>query len=61
MASPHVAGLAAYWLGLGGTETGGLCEAIVNVATKGVLDFVPNGTVNAVVFNGISGSGYQVD
>lgn len=40
MASPHIAGLAAYFLGLGGaapTEPKALCSYIGEVSTKGAL------------------------
>lgn len=54
MASPHVAGLAAYLLGedLATVDTVG--QTIVDLATKGVLTGVPSGTINAVAFNGVT-------
>jgi subtilisin family serine protease len=51
MASPHVAGLAAYFMGLGqGAE--GLCNFIAQNSLRGVISGVPNGTVNALINNG---------
>ena len=54
MASPHIAGLGAYWLGLGGGEVGSLCERIQEIATKGAIDEVTlrAGTANLLAFNG---------
>lgn len=53
MASPHIAGLAAYLLGLGHVEVGGLCEVIAGIATKGAIDpaTLPSGTPNLLAFN----------
>jgi subtilisin family serine protease len=53
MASPHVAGLGAYFLGLG-QETAGLCEHIASVGLEGVISGVPNGTANVLINNGES-------
>lgn len=52
MATPHIAGLGAYLLGLGATTTG-LCDAIAASATKGKLTGLPAGTVNLLAFNGV--------
>lgn len=55
MASPHVAGLAAYFLGLGGgvtKEPVALCEYIKTEATKEVITDLPEGTLNVLAFNG---------
>jgi subtilisin family serine protease len=51
MASPHVAGLAAYLLSLGESAEG-LCQTIASGALQGVISGVPNGTVNALINNG---------
>jgi subtilisin family serine protease len=51
MASPHVAGLAAYLLSLG-EAADGLCQTIASSALQGVISGVPNGTVNALINNG---------
>ncbi|KAH7251060.1 peptidase S8/S53 domain-containing protein [Fusarium tricinctum] len=53
MASPHVAGLAAYFLGLG-HKAEGLCDYIVSAAIDGVVANVPSGTVNKLINNGVS-------
>ncbi|KAM0201616.1 hypothetical protein ACHAPI_001661 [Fusarium lateritium] len=53
MASPHVAGLAAYFLGLG-EKAEGLCDYIVSAAIDGVVANVPSGTVNKLINNGVS-------
>ncbi|KFA67648.1 hypothetical protein S40285_04954 [Stachybotrys chlorohalonatus IBT 40285] len=51
MASPHVAGLAAYLLSIGETAEG-LCDFIAQTSLRGVISGVPNGTVNALINNG---------
>lgn len=51
MASPHVAGLAAYLLGLGESAEG-LCESIASTALDGVISGVPSDTVNLLINNG---------
>ncbi|KAI8935510.1 hypothetical protein NX059_008081 [Plenodomus lindquistii] len=55
MAAPHVVGVAAYFLGLGGHTENGLCEAIVGMATKGVIDLglFRDGTPNLLLWNGV--------
>jgi len=53
MATPHVAGLGAYLLGLGKTDVGDVCEAIREMATKDLLEDVPEGTENLLAFNGV--------
>ncbi|KAI0149586.1 peptidase S8/S53 domain-containing protein [Xylariaceae sp. FL1272] len=50
-ASPIVAGLGAYLLGLG-NDAKGLCQRIKSMATKNVVSGVPEGTVNLLAFNG---------
>jgi subtilisin family serine protease len=53
MASPHVAGLAAYLLALLGPKTPvELCQYLKDTATLGTITDLPNGTFNAIVFNG---------
>ncbi|KFA71601.1 hypothetical protein S40288_03662 [Stachybotrys chartarum IBT 40288] len=51
MASPHVAGLAAYLLSIGESAEG-LCDFIAQSSLRGVISGVPNGTVNALINNG---------
>lgn len=51
MASPHVAGLGAYLLGLG-HQIGGLCENIASSALKGAIHGVPPSTVNLLIQSG---------
>ncbi|KAL7895821.1 serine protease precursor [Trichoderma sp. SZMC 28014] len=51
MASPHVAGLGAYLLGLG-RKINGLCGTISSSALKGAIKGVPESTVNLLVQNG---------
>ncbi|KAI8628626.1 subtilisin-like protease PR1K [Xylariaceae sp. FL1651] len=52
MASPHVAGLGAYFLGLRASSAGNMCAYIQSVAQQGVISGVPSGTTNAIVQNG---------
>lgn len=53
MASPHIAGLAAYLASLeGGRASPALCLRIQNLATKyAITNQTPN-TVNLLAFNG---------
>ncbi|KAH9864397.1 hypothetical protein J1614_010331 [Plenodomus biglobosus] len=59
MAAPHVAGLAAYLMGMGGPMENGLCEVIAAMATKGVVDLGTwqEGTPNSLVWNGVEEEG----
>lgn len=50
MASPHVAGLAAYFIGLG-ESVEGLCEYIAENGIE-VVQGAPNGTTTALIQNG---------
>ena len=53
MASPHVAGLGAYLLGLLGPKTPAeLCQHLKDTATVGTITDLPSGTINALAFNG---------
>ncbi|KAF5005491.1 hypothetical protein FDECE_8069 [Fusarium decemcellulare] len=52
MASPHVAGLGAYLLGLG-EKAEGLCDYIVSTALEGVISGVGSSTPNKLINNGI--------
>jgi hypothetical protein len=53
MASPHVAGLGAYFLALQGSMTpAALCTYIRNNAISGVVTGVPSGTPNLLAYNG---------
>jgi len=53
MASPHIAGLGAYLLGLLGPKTpAALCTYIQTTSRKNILTSIPSGTVNYLAFNG---------
>ncbi|KAF2193523.1 subtilisin-like serine protease-like protein PR1A [Zopfia rhizophila CBS 207.26] len=53
MATPHVAGLGAYLLGLEGKKTpAALGDRIKTLSTKNKITGVPSGTVNYLAFNG---------
>lgn len=53
MASPHIAGLAAYLAGLEGNPgPQALCDRIIALSTKNVITGLPSGTSNRVAFNG---------
>ncbi len=53
MAAPHVAGLGAYYLTLLGKKTPAeLCGYIQKTATLDAITSIPNGTFNALAFNG---------
>ena len=53
MASPHVAGLGAYLLGLEGKVTpAALGSRIQTLANKSKISGIPSGTVNYLAFNG---------
>ncbi|KAL2193301.1 protease [Corynascus similis CBS 632.67] len=55
MSSPHIAGLAAYFLSLLGPKAPQeLCEYIKDTATIGTITSLPDGTINAIAFNGVS-------
>ncbi|KAM3497635.1 hypothetical protein MY10362_009019 [Beauveria mimosiformis] len=52
MATPHIAGLGAYFLALGKGSAASMCKVIQDLSTKNVLTGVPSGTVNYLAFNG---------
>ena len=53
MASPHVAGLAAYLATLEGySGSQQMCQRIIELSTTGALSDLPNGTPNRLAFNG---------
>lgn len=53
MATPHVAGLAAYILALEGKMSpAALATRLQTLATKNVLTGLPTGTKNYLAFNG---------
>nr|QKI86383.1 subtilisin-like protease PR1A [Metarhizium flavoviride] len=53
MATPHIAGLAAYFSALSGkTSPAALCQKIQDTSTKNVIRNVPAGTVNFLAYNG---------
>ncbi|KAG6011192.1 hypothetical protein E4U43_008475 [Claviceps pusilla] len=51
MATPHVAGIAAYFLGKG-QRVNGLCDYIVRTGQKNKIHGVPSDTVNVIINNG---------
>lgn len=51
MAAPHVAGLGAYFLGLGRSTGGGMCDYLKSRAQRGVISGVPSGTPNLFIQN----------
>jgi subtilisin family serine protease len=51
MATPHVAGLGAYFLSQG-QSAAGLCEYLQGIALKDVISGVPSGTKNLLAQNG---------
>jgi cerevisin len=59
MASPHVAGLGAYLLGLGAGQVATLCDAIKGMAQKDVISGVPNNTANLLAYNGADNKSVQ--
>lgn len=52
MASPHVAGLAAYFMTLEGITGDKACDRIKALATKNVITGTPAGTTRDLAFNG---------
>lgn len=56
MASPHVAGIGAYFLGLG-QKASGLCEYIAQNALKDTISGVPSDTKNLLINNAQGGNG----
>lgn len=54
MAAPHIAGLGAYFMGLGKVDKNKICEYIQSLGTKDAVTGLPAGTVNLVAFNGAS-------
>lgn len=54
MASPHVAGLAAYYLGLGRATAANMCNYIVSTGLRNVISGVPTNTVNLLAQNGLA-------
>ncbi|KAI1276392.1 peptidase S8/S53 domain-containing protein [Xylaria sp. FL0933] len=51
--SPIIAGLGAYLLSLEGQrDPGALCDRMKELSTQGILSGVPDGTINALAFNG---------
>lgn len=53
MATPHIAGLAAYLGALEKRIGGGLCDRIQELATRDVLKDIPAGTKNLLAFNNV--------
>ncbi|KAI0097603.1 subtilisin-like protease PR1K [Nemania sp. FL0031] len=52
MASPHVAGIGAYFLGLGASPIESLCDYIATMAQTGAISGVPSDTIDAIIQNG---------
>ncbi|KAK2608863.1 hypothetical protein QQS21_002576 [Conoideocrella luteorostrata] len=57
MASPHVAGIGAYFLGKG-QKVDGLCDYLVQNGVKDAIQGVPSGTVNVIINNGEGGGNF---
>ena len=60
MATPHIAGLGAYLLGLGKASPKDLCGYISKTAVSDAISNVPSGTANRLANNGISGGNATV-
>ena len=57
MATPHVAGVAAFLAGLEGFPGAqALCERLRTVSTKNAVSGVPAGTVNYLLYNNNPGA-----
>jgi len=55
MASPHVCGLALYYMSVNGVSTpAGVLSRLQSLGTQGKVKSVRSGTVNSVGFNGAS-------
>ncbi|KAI1393237.1 peptidase S8/S53 domain-containing protein [Hypoxylon trugodes] len=54
MATPHIAGLGAYYLGLDASPVADLCDYIAKSALSDVITSVPSGTANLLANNGES-------
>lgn len=52
MASPHVAGLAAYLMAFEGVKGGAACDRIKALANKNAISGTPSGTTRDLAFNG---------
>jgi hypothetical protein len=52
MASPHVAGAAAYIMALEGVSADKACARLVELAQEAITD-APSGTTPKLLFNGI--------
>ncbi|KAF4344072.1 serine protease precursor [Fusarium beomiforme] len=52
MATPHVAGLAAYLLGLKDIKVSELCKFIASMSLEDVIKGIPDNTVNLLIQNG---------
>lgn len=53
MASPHIAGLGAYLIGLEGSRTAAaLCSRIQSLATKNTITGAGSGSPNSLAYNG---------
>jgi subtilisin family serine protease len=57
MATPHIAGLAAYYLGLGAAPATELCQFIRSQALSGVITGVRAGTANLLAQNTVPARG----
>lgn len=52
MAAPHIAGLAAYLIGLDKATSVNACDKIKDLATKNAVGLNPPLTTNSLAFNG---------
>ncbi|KAI8952899.1 subtilisin-like protease PR1K [Xylaria longipes] len=52
MASPHVAGIGAYFLGLDAASPADLCDYIASQAQTGAISGVPSDTFDGIIQNG---------
>lgn len=52
MATPHIAGLAAYLLSYENIKTSQLCSRIVELSLKSKIKGLPSNTVNYLAYNG---------
>lgn len=52
MASPHVAGMAAYLMAFEGVKGGAACDRIKALGQKGAAKGFPSGTTSSLLFNG---------
>lgn len=54
MATPHIAGLAAYYLGLSSSSAANMCNYIASTGLRNIITGVPSGTINLLAQNGLA-------